>query len=799
MSVFSDLLNILKPNPYPAGTAIRATNPPAEQELDPQRAMAEGSTAWSDMSTWFAAQLKYNPDTLIGRKGFVIWNQMMLDEQVKAAVQFRRASVTGRDWFFELDADKTGLSKEECKRRIDINSAMIEKCYQGPFSDGLNSVMRAQWQGNSWSEIMIGQYEHEGSTYFGLQKLRPKPYETFFCYVDEFGDVIKWVQRRLGTGTEREIDYSKFVHYVNSPDMDEHYGQSELRSAYRWWFAKDFTIKFMNVFAERLAGGFVVVRPTDNNQTSFTVNSPEFVSIKNALNNISGSTSMILPTGFQCEVHYAPGSQVGVYDSIIGMQDLAIAKSLLIPNLLGMSNPKAQTGSHSQGVTQFDAFIVVSDDDADRVADVLNESVFMPLNQQNFTDGFGPLLRFKPVSETKRAQMLTTWVGLVQAKAVEPSDTDEQHVRDMLDFPEKGEPLVDPAAAAPGSSTPVGQKEQGGAGRSPPGAQEPFAQESLRGAKLMELQTFAVAKKRWEGRVHFEVLGRQSDAERQKWVSAIEEAFAELVAEGVSRIEQERLGSDQRSIEASGRFDLDAMKTRSVNTQVSRMLRAGMQIGETHARREVDAAKKEQFSRRFNADRLGELAAEWMKQKAFTITGDLKAGAVKEIKNTLVNGLKYNWSQEQVTDGIYKALVQKGFLSGAVAAEALGLGNKEALAERLGIQTGLTASRLDTIVRTNMFEAINEARLNAFTDPSLNDFVKAMTYSAVLDSRTTTICQHMDGRTYTNDQWEGALRPWVPPNHFNCRSLLIPVTVADMDSVDLTTTMPTIEPQEGFG
>jgi SPP1 gp7 family putative phage head morphogenesis protein len=295
------------------------------------------------------------------------------------------------------------------------------------------------------------------------------------------------------------------------------------------------------------------------------------------------------------------------------------------------------------------------------------------------------------------------------------------------------------------------------------------------------------------------VIGRQADSEHRKWMAAIESAVADMVSEGMTRIELERLGTDARSSEAVGRFDLDAMKARAVNTQVSRMLRAGFAIGEDHARREIDAAKKQQFARRLSAERLGDMAAEWLKQKAFTVTGDLKAGAVKEIKNVLVNGLKYNWSQAEVKRNVYKALVSKGFLTGASAADALGMDDQEALARELDLQGGLTAARLDTVVRTNMFEAINEARLDAYTDPALDGFVTALQYSSILDSRTTPICEHMDGRTYTAAQWEGELRPWVPPNHFNCRSLIIPVTVADEDAAQLTQDLPRIEPQEGFG
>jgi SPP1 gp7 family putative phage head morphogenesis protein len=104
-----------------------------------------------------------------------------------------------------------------------------------------------------------------------------------------------------------------------------------------------------------------------------------------------------------------------------------------------------------------------------------------------------------------------------------------------------------------------------------------------------------------------------------------------------------------------------------------------------------------------------------------------------------------------------------------------------------------TPHRMETMVRTNTFDAINTARFGYFTDPALNGFVEALEYSAVLDDRTTEICQDLDGHVHAVDSnvWER----YQPPNHYNCRSLLIPVTKADdwEESGE-----PSIEPQKGF-
>jgi SPP1 gp7 family putative phage head morphogenesis protein len=104
-------------------------------------------------------------------------------------------------------------------------------------------------------------------------------------------------------------------------------------------------------------------------------------------------------------------------------------------------------------------------------------------------------------------------------------------------------------------------------------------------------------------------------------------------------------------------------------------------------------------------------------------------------------------------------------------------------------------SYLNTLVRTNTFEALNEARYDAFTDPDMAGFVVAFEYAAVLDSSTTDICEHLNGKTYAADSpvWN----EYRPPNHFNCRSILIAITAVDgWDGQE--DDPPTVEAQKGF-
>jgi phage gp29-like protein len=395
-----------------------------------------GDVGWSESYLYGGDFPKYNPDDLIGRKGAKIYRTMLLDEQVKAVVKFKRDAITSRDFIFMLDDDR--LSEKEADNRIAIYESMIDSM-AGSFNDGLNYVMSAMHSGFSLTEQHHDAFDYKGTPFIGLKKLTLKPFDTFEFRVDKYGNIEKCIQ--VLNVEKQTIDLRKFVYYVHNPEFDQHYGQSDLREAYRSWYSKDVVIRLYNQFLERFAGGFVVARPGDG--MTLTQGTKEYNSILSAINNIRTQTSILFPAKMEMDVHQP--SSTDQFEKAIAMHDNQISKALLVPNLLGIT-PQGNYGSYGQASTQLEAFLWTLDADALRLKDALNEQVFDVLSQLNFADGIGPRLEFKPVSESKKYEAIKTWQELVTASAVEATDTDEEHLRKMLDFPEKGEPIVDPMA-----------------------------------------------------------------------------------------------------------------------------------------------------------------------------------------------------------------------------------------------------------------------------------------------------------------------------------------------------------------
>lgn len=217
-----------------------------------------------------------------------------------------------------------------------------------------------------------------------------------------------------------------------------------------------------------------------------------------------------------------------------------------------------------------------------------------------------------------------------------------------------------------------------------------------------------------------------------------------------------------------------------------KFLNRGWNLGVRHAQDELDKARGQRFTR-VDFERLGDQAEQLLAGRSYSMAGKLSDDTADIIKNAILQGFKAGKSVDQVLKDIYQALTTKGLVSPEAAAEVIP--DVEIIAS--------APHRLRTMIRTGLFESINESRLNYFNDPELGDFVQALEFSAILDSRTTPICTALDGEIYHkgHEYWES--NGMVPPLHYNCRSLLIAVTERDeweeSEPIDLN-----LKPAEGF-
>ena len=109
---------------------------------------------------------------------------------------------------------------------------------------------------------------------------------------------------------------------------------------------------------------------------------------------------------------------------------------------------------------------------------------------------------------------------------------------------------------------------------------------------------------------------------------------------------------------------------------------------------------------------------------------------------------------------------------------ASGLTNEQIIKNVIG-KTRLTEAQASALVRTAITRTQTVAQLAVLKDNQ--EIMKGVRFTAVLDSRTSAICAHHDGKVYdVNDT------RFTPPLHWRCRSTLVPVVKSHSELLEST-------------
>jgi SPP1 gp7 family putative phage head morphogenesis protein len=109
--------------------------------------------------------------------------------------------------------------------------------------------------------------------------------------------------------------------------------------------------------------------------------------------------------------------------------------------------------------------------------------------------------------------------------------------------------------------------------------------------------------------------------------------------------------------------------------------------------------------------------------------------------------------QSKVKAGLAKGLTQKDIISDVLKT------------------TKITEQQAKTLTRTSI-TSTQSAALNKVMD-SNKELLTGYMFTAILDSRTSPICSHHNGKVYSIDD-----KSYLPPLHWNCRSSMIPVVAS---------------------
>ena len=712
----------------------------------------------------------YNPDELVSRKGYGIYTKMLRDPQVKSSYELLINMIISRSSFFEKQNDDP--INDEIIEFLELN---INALLKGSWMQALRTILIGKAQGFSISEKVFGTAEIDGKNRWIVTQIKKKPYWSFSYRIDEFGNITE--VRQDIDGFSRPLDPRKFIVYINKPDIDPVWGESELRAVYRPYWEKDIILRFQNIWVERLAGGFVVANPTEK---AANLSPAENADLKRILTNITKSTGIKAPLGYKIDIVSA--NDTDAFENAIQQKNREISKGLGVPNLMGFTEQK-QAGSQAQAKIQLDVFMQSLTEQADILSEILNEQLFSQLVWWNFGIKDYPRLRFDSLSDDQKQKAVDSWVNAVKEQAVVNTHDDENRTRELLKYPQREE--EEKPDKMPDDEVPEEKPEETLDNAACDCGTAHFKEDADGQTDLTKRLDFAQIKNT------FDNLEAGFANDLAKVNGKILTEFKQQMRTIYKNLPKDRNKIDYEAIvlklESYPNKKLMAELRQVFKTNLNLAYKTGRKAGQDSLKEAVkDQPKEIQDKIKFSASTSRqilckskdwsvlnfidgvslEVAENYLNSEAFMNTKDLTDDERSFVHRILIDGIKAEKSIDNIVNDLEDLFNGK-----------------------------FGSARWNMIARTNITNIFVQAQLATYTDPSLGNFVEGLEYSAIMDNRTTVFCQTYHGRRFRidNQAWSSI----TPPNHQLCRSVLIPITI--LDKWKESKESKSVKPAQGFG
>lgn len=831
---------------------------------------------------------------------------MRADDQVKAALALKKQFVLGTGW--SIESPESMPADWEVTKFVETTF----KKMRGRFERKLVDMLSALDFGFSVTEKVYEQSETTGK--LELSELRTiAPYDVRFI-TDEFGR-LKGVSQmgnrnpeaNMGapSDTAEQIALNKVVVYSYAEEFGNLYGRSDLEAAHRAWMVKDQSYLYLGRALERFG-----VPPVLAHYDARAIGPETQIALQNAMKNWQNGMTGLFPRGEKADSleFWTPdlANQTGeAFDRAIRMFDQAMARAILMPGLLGMTNDN-EAGSYARSGTHFDVFMMVIEFLRGEVEETLiQEQIIKQMVDLNFMvpEGCYPRFKFLPIEGDAAKDMLTLWGTLTGQRVVQTTPEDEKHIRKSMKFPDldvamqskaadpaggdaygpkdpvplldpvTGAPVLDPItgqpvmAPPPPPGTPGAKAGPDGSVTTPPGAdpnappalgpdgkpvappdgqdapaidpktgkpiepdpnakrepaadqknepppsndpkkpQEPVPAPPAKGApapaidpktgkpvvppvalppapvvapqpapaaappeidpktgkpKIAKASQDAPAmivapdQKRaltaYERKVNFAQIEKEMDNLATAYMARLREAITNTRDALMQHVRTDYDGA------VSFATSFDSLPGRDKWREVmAAFFKDAFDHGRESIRSEVPKAFAQADQTLPAADY--DKALEYLRTKSFWVTGVAHDKILNDARGALMQAISTGESLDKIMDRL------RTIFEPYVAASA---------SEDAGVL--LEPTRLETIVRTNLNDVYNMGRIQQAREAE--DFLDGFQFSAVMDNRTTEVCQMLDGTVMkADDPNVDALRP---PRHFNCRSIYVPIVVGE--------------------
>ena len=580
----------------------------------------------------------------------------------------------------------------------------------------VKDVLSAMIYGYSVSE-MIFEIVEQGpdAGKIGLKAVKTRrPHEIRFD-IDEFGNLREdgIIQIDRRSGRDLRLPAWKFLLYAHNAQFGNPYGQSDLEAAYRAWWLSDNAYRWLGMLLQRFG-----VPPVFLLYNPSGLSDAQNNALRSIISNLQNNTSALIPRSSREQMEFWTPELAGQVSSVfvpaIQMCKQDIARALLMPGLLGIT-PDNNQGSLARAKIHFDAFILSVEYLQKVIAEsVITEQLVKTLVDLNYQTDVYPRFEFLPLTDDTTEAMLSLYTDMVSKNILRRGEDDEHHIRRALGFPP---PSDDPPASAA------------------PGAVSAFA-------AAAEIPIDPVWLTPAARRVDFKAVAQHFDTAGAALTTILQDAFRAWADGQLPALISGMQDNIERAASATVTLPPD------IQRKVEDVLLENYRQGRADLRREVTGQAAFATG---DVNYEPEKAIEYLRTMALRMTSRLSEGATAAVRSQLI------------------LIIKNGLPDREAIARV-----RDALTPYIGA-AGMPADRIENLIRTNVTEAYNQGRLIEARQPEMRALVHGMEYQAILDEVTTPICRHLHKKQFRLEDPE--LDRFTPPNHYRCRSILVPVVL----------------------
>jgi SPP1 gp7 family putative phage head morphogenesis protein len=693
---------------------------------------------------------------------YTIYDNMREDDQINAVLTLKKSLII--DSKYEIVVEESDKA-EEIKEFLEKN---LDEYIDELFDKKLYNILSAKDYGFSLTEKIFGHHDTLWGPRIVLKSLQTRPPHSFREIIqDEFGNIKKIMQDTAMKGLIA-LDPKKFIHFANMQEFSLPWGRSELNlGVYRAWWSKKQIIKFWNMYLERMG-----IPPVVGTIPLSLANEKQ--NLLNAIDNIQAKTGITIPEGVTLELLTDDGTKgESGFERAIDKYNTMIARSMLIPDLTGMSGSETGGGSYSLGQEQIGILFTVIQQDRRQLERLVTKEIIKPLVLWNYGTGYDAKFVFRQVDEKRKVEQSKVYLEAIKTGKVDPNFAQMNHFLNSIDFPEIEEDEWEEMEAKKEEMREAMQdgfnnndnekednkkadKETGKESKSEDGKQNPDKakkEEKKEFAKSPYFRDFTI----YEVKVNFQKIESDSEALAEEYLPKLNESFA-LVINGLMADIKGRKIVENKKIEAVNKLKLRNMA--KVQKTFNGLYRDSYRAGEASVRTDFAAADASSLD---NED-----VIEWLTENSIYTSTTEAEEILKIAKGTLFDSIRTG-------KGIRETMAM---LDTALEGWDLTRGGK--LDKTL---------RLETIARTVTAKAYNEARSQQFNE--LKDVIIGYQFSAIMDGHTSDICTSLDKKIIKPAEIE----KYTPPLHYNCRSLIVPIF--ETEPLDDFDKLPNVKEEKG--